>query len=230
MDLLLITDGNKSHHVYIKDFKRFMCNKAKNKNKKHFCKYYLQCFSNEKTLIKHKENCLIINGKRSIKLKSGSIKFKNHFKKLATLLKGYADFESLLKGVKSNYKNNASYTEKYQDHIPCSFSYKVVCIDNKFSKKFVLYRRKNAVYRFIEAILKEYYHCKKIIKKHLNKNLVMSAEDEERIQLSNNCWIYNRLLDAVDDKVRDHTTGKYRGSTHWSFNINFKSTKKVPSS
>ena len=110
------------------------------------CVYYLQCFSSEKTLIKHKENCLIINGKQSIKLKSGSIKFKNYFKKLATPSKSYADFESLLKGIKSNYKNNASYTEKYQDHIPCSFSYKVVCIDNKFSKKVVLYRRKNADY------------------------------------------------------------------------------------
>ena len=33
MDLLLITDENKSHYVYIKDFNRFMCNKMKNKNK-----------------------------------------------------------------------------------------------------------------------------------------------------------------------------------------------------
>ena len=29
MDLLLITDENKSHYVYIKNFKRFMCNKTK---------------------------------------------------------------------------------------------------------------------------------------------------------------------------------------------------------
>ena len=42
MDLLMITDKNKSHYVYIKDFYRFMCNKANNKNKKHFCRY---CFS-----------------------------------------------------------------------------------------------------------------------------------------------------------------------------------------
>ena len=31
MDLLLITDENKSHYLYIKDFNRFMCNKTKNK-------------------------------------------------------------------------------------------------------------------------------------------------------------------------------------------------------
>ena len=38
MDLLLITDENKSHYAYIKDFNRFMCNKTKNKTEKYFCK------------------------------------------------------------------------------------------------------------------------------------------------------------------------------------------------
>ena len=32
MDLLLISNENISHYVYIKDFNRFMCNKTKNKN------------------------------------------------------------------------------------------------------------------------------------------------------------------------------------------------------
>ena len=160
-DLLLISDGNKSHYVYVKDFDRFMCNKTKNKNKKYFCKCCLQCFSSEKVLIEHKENCLIINGKQSVKLKSGSISFKNYFKQLPVLFKIYADFECILKGAKSSDKNNGSYTEKYQDHVPCSFAYKVVCIDNNFSKKVVLYRGKNAVYRFIKAILEEYDYCKK---------------------------------------------------------------------
>ena len=36
MDFLLITHENKSHFVYIKNFQRLMCNKTKNKNKKHF--------------------------------------------------------------------------------------------------------------------------------------------------------------------------------------------------
>ena len=61
LDLLLITDENKSHYVYIKDFNRFMCNKTKNKNKKYFCKCSLQCFSSEKVLIEHKESYLIIS-------------------------------------------------------------------------------------------------------------------------------------------------------------------------
>ena len=160
MDLLLISDENKSHYVYIKDFNRFMCNKTKNKNKKYFCKCCLQCFSSEKILIEQ-EKCLIINDKQSINLKSGSISFKNYFKQLPVPFKIYADFECILKRVKGSDKNNGSYTEKYQDHVPCSFAYKVVCVDNKFSKTVVLYRGKNAVYRFIETILSEHDYCKK---------------------------------------------------------------------
>ena len=136
----------------------------------------------------------------------------------------------------SSDKNNVSYTEKYQNHVPCSFDYKVVCVDNKFSKKFVLYRGKNVVYRFIEAILKEYNYCKEMIKKYFNKNLIMSAEEEEeeeeeeRFQSSNSCWICDKLFDVTNAKVRDHChiTGKYRGSAHWSYNINLKLSKKIP--
>ena len=44
----------------------------------------------------------------------------------------------------------------------------------------------------------------------------MSAEDEERFQLSNICWICDKLFNVGDDKVRDHchTTVKYTGSAH----------------
>ena len=66
MDLLLLIDDNKSHYVYIKDFNRFMFHKTKNKNKKWFCKSCLQCFSSKNVLIKHKEDCLSINGMQPV--------------------------------------------------------------------------------------------------------------------------------------------------------------------
>ena len=55
------------------------------------------------------ENCLVINGKQTVKLKSGSIEFKNYFKQLTIPFKIYADFECLLKGVQSGDENNNSY-------------------------------------------------------------------------------------------------------------------------
>ena len=199
MDLLLLIDNDKSHYVYIKDFDRFMFHKTKNKNKKWFCKSCLQCFSSENILIKHKENCLSINGKQSVKLE-GIIKFENYFKQIPVPFKIYADFEGNLKEVKCN---EGSYTEKYGDHIPCSFAYKILCIDDKFTKATIIYRGENAVYEFIKAIPEEYEYCQKIMKEYFNKNLIMT-EEEDLFQKSNNCWICKKLIDNDEDKVRDH--------------------------
>ena len=120
--------------------------------------------------------------------------------------------------------------KKYQDHIPCRFAYKVVCIDDKFSKPIVVYRGKNTAYEFIKAMLEEYKYCKNIIKKHFNKNLIMSEEEEHLFQQSNSCWICKKLIDNDEEKVRDHchVTGKFRGAAHWNCNINLQLTKKVP--
>ena len=120
--------------------------------------------------------------------------------------------------------------KKYQDHIPCSFAHKVVCIDDRFIKPILVYRDENAAYEFIKVILKEYKYCRKVIKKHFKKNLIMSEKEEHLLQQSNSCWICKRLIDNDDEKVRDHchVTGKFRGAAHWNCNINFQLTKEVP--
>ena len=57
----------------------------------------------------------------------------------------------------------------------------------------------------------------------------MSEEEEQQFQLSDVCWIYDKLIDNGDEKVRDHchVTGKFRGAAHWICNINLQLTKKV---
>ena len=82
IDLSLLIDNDKSHYVYIKGFDRFMFHKTKNKSKKWFCRSCLQCFSSKNVLIKHKENCLSIIGKQSVKLEKGIIEFENYFKQI----------------------------------------------------------------------------------------------------------------------------------------------------
>ena len=177
-------------------------------------------------MIKHKEICLSINGKQSVKLEEGIIKFENYFKQIPVSFKIYADFECNLKKVKCN---EGSYTEKYQDHIPCSFAYKIVCIYDKLTKLTIIYRGENAAYEFIKSILEEYKYCKKIMKKHFNKNLIMT-EEEDLFQKSNNCWICKKFISNDEDKVRDHChiTGKFRGAAHRNCNVNFQLAKKVP--
>ena len=119
--------------------------------------------------------------------------------------------------------------KRYQDHVPCSLAYKLVCIDDEFTKPIVVFRGKNAAYKFIEAILKEFEYCKKVMKKHFNKNLIMSEEEKE-FQSSDICWICEKLIDDDNEKVRDecHVTKKFRGTAHRSCNINFQLTENVP--
>ena len=50
-------------------------------------------------LVEHKETYLKINGKQTVKLRCGSIKFKNHLKELALPFKIYPDFECNMKRV-----------------------------------------------------------------------------------------------------------------------------------
>ena len=87
---------------------------------------------------------MIINGKQAVKLKSGSINFKNYFKQLAVPFKIYTDFEYLLSAIPLKEVQSSGY----------SFAYKVFCIDNRFSKKYVLYRRRNESHLIIKEISK----------------------------------------------------------------------------
>ena len=76
-----------------------MFHKTKNKNEKWFCESCLQCFSSENIFIKHKETCFSINGKQSVKLEEGIIKFENYLKKIPVPFKIYADFGCNLKKI-----------------------------------------------------------------------------------------------------------------------------------
>ena len=140
------------------------------------------------------------------------------FKQIPVRFKVYADFECNL------FKKN-------QNHIPCSFAYKLAYVDDEFSKPIAVFRCENAAYEFIEAIPKEFEYWKKVMKKHFNKNLSMNGKkQEEQFQSRNTCWICEKLIDDDDEKVRDHChiTGKFRGTPHWTCKINLQLTKNVP--
>ena len=191
----------------------------------------LQHFSSERVLEKHKENCLVINDAQRVKLSKGYISFKSYSNKMRVPFKIYADFECILKKSKGcdEVKNSLS-SVKMQDHVPCGFGYKVVCVDDRFSKDTVVHRGVGCVREFIKAILSEYEYCRSVMKDHFNKNLIMTMKEEELFQKACVCWICGKLFDLIDEKVRDHChiSGKFRGAAHFSCNANFKISKKVP--
>ena len=102
----------------------------------HFCRSCLHAFSTEE-ILKHIKDCVKINGKQRIIMpkKGEYVKFKDHEQKIKSLFTIYADYESIL--VPENNENQnpeVSHTNKY---VACSYGYKLVCVDDKFSKPFI---------------------------------------------------------------------------------------------
>ena len=159
MDLLLLKNDDNSHYVSIKDFDRFMFHKTKDKSKKkNKLQKFFTVFQQGKCEVKHKQNCLSINGKQSVKIEKGIIEIKNHFKQIPVPFKIYADFECNLRGVEGQ---EGSCTKKYQDHVPSSFAYKIVCIDDRFSKRIVVYRVKMLLMNLLKPCLRSINIAKK---------------------------------------------------------------------
>ena len=229
INILLITEEKNKHYVLIKDFNNFMYNKTKHKERKHFCMHCLQCFSSERVLSDHKDNCITVNGMQAVKMPdkdNNILKYNNFHKQQPVPFVIYADFEAItekISGCQPN--NNKSYTEAYQKHTDCGYGYKVVCCyDDKYSKPTKTYRGKKAVYKFMEAMLDEVKYCKKVAKKEFNKPLRMTKEDEKEFQKAKECHICNKKYTDKDIRVRDHChiTGKYRGSAHQECNLKLR--------
>ena len=109
-------------------------------------------------------------------------------------------------GCKPN--DDKSYTEAYQTHEDCGYGYKdECCYDDKYSMPVKVYRGKNAVYRFLEEMLKE------VVKTKFNKPLIMTDKDEANFEAMNHCYICGNTYTDKDMRVRDHCqiTEKFRG-------------------
>ena len=229
MELLLITENENNHYVLIKDFNKFMYNQTKHEHRKHFCMHCLQCFSSDRVLINHKDICIQVNGTQAIKMPTKDnniLKFNNFHKQQPVPFVIYADFEAITEKIHGcQQEGKKSYTEAYQKHTDCGYGYKVVCCyDDKYTKPIQLYRGENAVYKFMENMLEEVKWCKKVMKKHFNKPLKMSNEDEQEFKKSIRCHICDKKYTEEDVRVRDHChiTGVFRGSAHQECNLKLK--------
>ena len=73
-------------------------------------------------------------------------------------------------------------------------------------------------------------YCSDVMKKHFNKEFLVTKKDNEDFKNLTKCWIRdNKYIDG-DVKVRGHchVTGKYRGSAHRDCNIKVQINHKIP--
>ena len=133
------------------------------RGKNDFCRYFWQGFSTEEILKLHFKDCFKINGTKwgIIPKKGKYVKFKSYERKIKSPFIIYSDFESIFLVQENNWEQNpeGSYRNKYKKNIACSYGYKLVCVDNKFSNPFKIYLGEYAVYNFLNNMMEESKYC-----------------------------------------------------------------------
>ena len=88
------------------------------------------------------------------------VRLKNYKRKIKLTYMIYADFESILVPEDNRKQNpDGTYTNKYQKHVASTYSYKLVCVDDMFSKSFKSYLDKDVIFNFINSKIEERNYC-----------------------------------------------------------------------
>ena len=84
----------------------------------------------------------------------------------------YADCEAITEKIDTcQPSDEKSYTQTYQRHRACGFSYKVVChYDKSYSKAVEIYRGEDAIERFIEKMFEEVRSCQNVMRELLTNH------------------------------------------------------------
>ena len=132
VDLLLYECNGIQHYTTIKNFSRLISGQLSNHNGATYCcKKCLHAYSSKELLAEHTLDCFHVQ--RTKFPKDPRCRFTNIQKQLPAPFVEYADFESILEPVNEDVDVTQgvvtvakSSTTVYQEHVPCSFAYKIV--------------------------------------------------------------------------------------------------------
>ena len=231
--LLLIKDGDNSHYCYVKNESALLASQVNShKGKLYFCLNCLNGFDTPEKLDNHNEYC---GEEESVKINMPPpgtyLKFKNYLYSERAPFVIYADFESLLKPLETCKPDpNKSYTHKYNKHEPVSFVYYIKSFNESvYKSQLRSYVKENEEYPdTIDVFINWLEEDVKIISELGNKEMIITAEEQEQFNQASNCWICEKLLN-LDDRVRDHChfTGRYRGAACNRCNLKYRKPNNI---
>ena len=195
IDLLLITNEEKQHYCWIKNFSRLLSAQvSKHGPNSYFCKRCLNKFTSPEKLNEDIEVCKENSAcKIEVPKQGETISFKNFRKSMRVPFVIYADFEAVTEKIDSATPNQKkSYTEKYQKHTPSGFCYYVKKDSEENHAKTVVYRGEDCVEKFCKVIEEEVKEIVNIYKDITP--LKTTSEDNEKFQSAVDCHICNKKL------------------------------------
>ena len=234
INLLLITEKDKQHYVYIKNFSALI-NKdhSKHKGKLYPCFLCQHMCSSKELLTKHIVWCKVATTKEDGVVKMPEvgevIKFDNkltaHNKKFKAPFIIYADFEALLPTTIGCSKSTK--TTQTNTHTPCGFGIYLVSEFKKYKYEPIIYRGEDCMDNFYKELEKISLLVTNILGKE--QKMIITPQQEQQFYKDINCHICDNKLN--NNRVRDHChiTGLYRGAAHSQCNIDFNYKNfKVP--
>ena len=234
INLLLLSNKKNQHYCWVKNMSALTANQYnKHKGKRYVCKYCCNSFQWGVTLQKHVEYCSKQKAVKVVMPKEGeTLRFKNHRRKMRVPFVVYADFEAFTTPILTcSPKDDESFTNQYQKHTPCGYSYYIKCFNDEiFPPVLRHYTMKdpndNVAMSFIKSLEEDVIDIYDQFK--YKKGMRITKKQELEFQEATSCHICKNPLN--NDKVRDHChlTGDYRGPSHNKCNLEFKPPSFYP--
>ena len=121
------------------------------------------------------------------------VDFKNHNQMIKVPFIIYADFESIVKPINSHHqRGDKSFTNQYQKHVPCGFSYHIVCFDETiWSQDPVVYKaeseEEDVRQIFVEMLERDIRRIHEEF--DFAKTMIFTKEDRKEFEKARKCWI-----------------------------------------
>ncbi|KAL4153327.1 hypothetical protein QTP88_001160 [Uroleucon formosanum] len=247
-DLLLITDGDNSHYIYISNFSRLIrAQKTRHTERLVFCKRCFTSFDNQnckyklsgqKALDQHKLICGAHKPILPEMPKEGDcVEFRAWKKTQRHPFVIYADFEAILAKTKENRGGSTTIIHKHEamsygflvkasDNVPAE-----LLVEHEIPAGPVIYRgeenRTDVARHFVEAVVEVARKIEGLMK--TNIPIKMTEGEGNTHQECSVCNLCKCIL-AEGDKVRDHDhlTGKFRQTLCSKCNLELQQPKFVP--
>ena len=243
IDLMLLEKKGKQHYCWIKNMSRLSASQYnKHKGKRFVCKYCCNSFQRELTLKMHIGYC---SKQKAVKVvmprKGEKLSFRNYHRKMRVPFVVYADFECFTRPISTCAPSNVhSYTQQYQKHKPCSYSYYIKCFDDELFQPVLrryemggdssLFEDTNVAKSFVKSLEEDIVDI--YDKSKYKKKIKFSKKEQRDYKEATVCHVCEGSFGSTeqDKKVRDHChlTGMYRGAAHNECNLQFRVPKFYP--
>ena len=86
-------------------------------------------------------------------------------------------------------------TKKYQDHIACSYGYRLISADDRYGKPYKTCFGEDAIDKFLNYMIKESEYSSEVTETEFNKPLAMPEKDHENFNYSIKFWICKKAYE-----------------------------------